>query len=81
MKENKEGQTKKSLTINLPEESWERLSAMANGQQRSLEGLVEEAVQAYLGKQEPQLQDPKVDPIENTAPAKSWGYNSDVKGK
>lgn len=46
MKENKRENSKKAIAISLPEESWEQLQALANGQQKQLESVVEEAVTA-----------------------------------
>lgn len=71
MKENKKEHSKRSIALSLPEESWQRLSAMANGQQRSLEGLVTEALEAYIHEQDRHAPDPKIKPIEDTEPAKS----------
>lgn len=83
MKENKTENNKKAIEISLPEESWERLQALANGQQKQLESVVAEAVTAYIRQQArpEESQDDKINPIEDTEPAKSWGYNSDVRGK
>lgn len=81
MKDAPKENRKKSLEIGLPEESWEQLRAKANGQQKSLETIVEEALTAYLKPRNKDAADDRINPIEDTEPAKSWGYNSDVRGK
>ena len=73
--------SKKTLTLSLPEESWSRLTALANGQQKSLENIIETALDKYSRREEKGAADSKIDPIKDREPAKSWGYNSDVKGK
>ena len=73
--------SKKTLTLSLPEESWKRLTALANGQQKSLETIIETALDNYSRREEKGASDSKIDPIKDHEPAKSWGYNSDVKGK
>lgn len=81
MKDTHKETIKKSVEIRLPEESWEQLRAKANGQQKSFETIVEEALTAYLQSLEEGGVDDKINPIADTDPAKSWGYNSDVRGK
>lgn len=72
---------KKTLNISLSEERWKELTAIANGQQRSIESIIEEALTACIKKHNQKAPDERINPIEDTKPAKSFGFNSDVRGK
>lgn len=69
------------IEVQLPEEMVQQLTALAHGQQKKLDSLLEAALKEYIQKQKSGSPDEKINPIEDTATAKSWGYNSDVRGK
>lgn len=72
---------KTTVDVQLPQEMVQQLTALANGQQKSFESIVETALDEYIQNQGSGSPGEKINPIEDTETAKSWGYNSDVRGK